>query len=102
MAQLFSLGSIHTTRMIALELYVNDKKVATGAVEHGVMSAIVNWVRLRQDGGSWHSGVSIAGLDDTTSEHLKWFRQDLAVGDEVRIRLVETDQIDTPVEREPK
>ena len=88
--------------MIALELYVNDKKVATGAVEHGVMSAIVNWVRLRQDGGSWHSGVSIAGLDDTTSEHLKWYRKDLAVGDEVRIRIVETDQIDSPVERAPK
>jgi len=24
------------------------------------------------------------------------------VGDEVRIKLVETDQIDTPIEREPK
>jgi hypothetical protein len=86
--------------MIAIELYVNDKKVTTAAVEHGVMSAIVNWVRLRQDGDSWHSGVSIAGLDDTTSEHLKWFRQDLAVGDEVRIRLVESDKIDSPIERE--
>ena len=97
-----TLGSIRTTTMIALELYVNDKKVATAAVEHGVISAIINWMRLRHDGGSWHSGVSIAGLDDTTSEHLKWFRQDLVVGDEVRIKLVETDQIDTPIEREPK
>jgi hypothetical protein len=88
--------------MIALELYVNDKKVATGAVEHGVMSVIVNWVKLRQDGGSWHSSVNIAGLDNTTSEHLKWFGQDLSVGDEIRIRLVETDQIDTPIEREPE
>jgi hypothetical protein len=97
-----TLGSIRTTPMIALELYVNDKKVATAAVEHGVISAIINWIRLRHDGGSWHSGVSIAGLDDTTSEHLKWFRQDLVVGDEIRIKLVETDQIDTPIEREPK
>ena len=88
--------------MIALELYVNDRKVSTAAVEHGVMSAIVNWVQLRKDAGQWNAGISLAGLDDETAEHLKWFQQDLAVGDEVRIRLVETDAIDAPVERELK
>jgi hypothetical protein len=88
--------------MIAFELYLNGKKVATAGVEQGVMSVIANWVRLKQDGDSWQSSVSIAGLDDKTSEHLKWFRQDLVVGDEIRIRLVDSEQIDLPAEREPK
>jgi hypothetical protein len=86
--------------MIAFELYVNGKKVATAGVEHGVMSVIANWVKLEADDDSWKSGISIGGLDEKTSEHLRWFRQDLAVGDELRIRLVETEQIDLPAERE--
>jgi hypothetical protein len=88
--------------MIALELYINGKKTVIAGVERGVMSAITNWVGLCKDGNSWHSSVSVAGLDDKTSEHLKWFRHDLAIGDEVRIRLVETDKTDLPVEREAK
>lgn len=88
--------------MIAFELYLNGKKVAIAGVERGVMSVIADWGRLKQDGDSWQSSVSIAGLDDKTSEHLKWFCQDLAVGDEVRVRLVEVEQIDLPVERKPK
>ena len=88
--------------MIAFELYLNGKKVATAGVEQGVMSVIANWVRLKQDGDSWLSSVSIAGLDDKTSEHLKWSRQDLVVGDEIRIRLVDSEQIDLPTEREPE
>ena len=88
--------------MIAIELYVNDRKVSTAAVEHGVMSAIVNWIKLREDDPTWNSGISLAGLNGKTAEHLKWYQQDLRVGDEVRIRLVETDAVDTPVERELK
>jgi len=89
--------------MIAFELYVNGKKVATAGVEQGVMSVIANWVWLKQDVDDyWRSSVSLAGLDNETSEHLKWFRQDLVVGDEIRIRLVDSKQIDLPAEREPK
>lgn len=88
--------------MIAFELYINGKKVTTAGVERGVMSVIANWVRSKRDGDLWNSSVSIAGLDDEASEHLRWFRQDLVVGDEVQIRLVESKQIDSPTEREPK
>jgi hypothetical protein len=88
--------------MIAFELHINGKKVATAGVEQGVMSVIANWVRLKQDGDTWQSSVSIAGLDDKTSEHLKWFRQDLVVGDEIQILLVDSERIDIPVEREMK
>jgi len=87
--------------MLAFELHVNGKKVATAGVEQGVMSVIANWVRGKEDGDSWQSGISIAGSDSQTSEYLRWFRQDLKVGDEIRIRLVESDRVDSPAEREP-
>jgi len=88
--------------MIAIELYVNDQKISTASLENGVMSAIVNWIKLQEEDDSWHAGISLAGLDNKTSEHVRWVQQDLGVGDEVRIRLVETDTVDAPVARELK
>jgi hypothetical protein len=90
--------------MIAIELYVNDKKVATAGVAGGVMSAIVNLVGVLKDpheSDEWHSSISLAGLNSQTSEHLRWFSRDLSIGDEVRIRIIESDVVDTPTEREP-
>jgi hypothetical protein len=88
--------------MIAFELYLNGNKVATAGIDQGVMTIIANWVRSKQNGGDWQSGVSIAGLDTRKSENLKWFRQDLTLGDEVRIRLVDSERIDSPLQRDLK
>lgn len=49
----------------------------------------------------WDAGFSLAGLDDAKDENLKWFRTDLKIGDEITLKLVETDQIDAPTEVSP-
>jgi hypothetical protein len=91
--------------MIAYQIAINGKQVATAGVREGVVSAIANWVFIPSDVATdpardWHAGFSLAGLDELTSEHLKWFRRDLRVGDEITIKLIETERVDEPTERE--
>jgi hypothetical protein len=93
--------------MIAYQICVNGKRVATAGLRQGVVSAIANWVFIPSDlskdpDKDWHASFSLAALDDVTSEHLKWCRHDFRIGDEISIKLVETDQIDEPTEREPR
>jgi hypothetical protein len=92
--------------MIAYQISVNGKRVATAGLRQGVVSAIAKWVFIPSDVATdpdkdWHAGFSVAALDDITSEHLKWFRHDLQLGDEINIKLIETEQVDEPTEREP-
>ena len=93
--------------MIAYQITVNGKRVATAGLRQGVVSAIANWVFIPSDVArdpdkDWAAGFSLAALDDVTSEHLKWFRCDFQLGDEITIKLVETDHVDEPTEREPR
>jgi hypothetical protein len=91
--------------MIAYEVRLNGEKVATAGVKHGgVLSVIANWISL-QDGVArgasrdWEAGVSVGGLRGGRrglDEYLTWFRKSLRVGDEVTLRLVETDRVDRP------
>ena len=90
--------------MIAYQISVNGKKVATAGVQEGVVSAIANWVFVRSDVAEnpekdWNASFTLAGLDELTSEHLKWFRCDLQVRDEVTLKLVDTERVDEPTER---
>jgi DNA-directed RNA polymerase subunit E'/Rpb7 len=43
--------------------------------------------------------INVGGLEN--DEFLVWSRQELRIGDEIRIRIVETKSIDAPVERKP-
>ncbi len=92
--------------MIAYQVTVNGEKVVTAAVRQGVVSAIANWVFVPSDvmdtPSDWSASFSLAGLDDVCSEDLKWFRRDLKVGDEITLKLIETDEVDAPVERSRK
>jgi hypothetical protein len=93
--------------MIAYEVTVNGKRVATAGISQGVVSAIANWVFIPSDAAGdakadWHAHFSVGALDDVTADHLNWFGRDLQVGDEIRLRLIETEQVDTPAERKPR
>lgn len=93
--------------MKAYQVKVNGKLVATAGLKQGVMSAIANWVSIPGEGdfdpdNDWHAGFSLAGLDTTKEEDLKWFRTNLKVGDEITLKLVEIDQSDLPTEIEPR
>jgi hypothetical protein len=78
--------------MIAFEVWVNgEKKCTAGVGDKGVLNAIMN--------GPSHPHLSVGGLSG--EEHVRWLERngELKVGDEVTIRIVETDQIDEPVDR---
>jgi hypothetical protein len=89
--------------MIAYQVNLNGKPVATAGLTHGVISAIANWVFIPSDvakdpESDWHASFSLGGLDDKSSDHLHWFRTDLKVGDEITLKLVEVTECDTPTE----
>jgi len=93
--------------MIAYEVKVNGKRVATVGLEHGgVLSLIANWVSRPDDvtwddARDWGARFRVGGLRDGRrglEEYLTWFRRDLRVGDEISMRLIETGSVDEPVE----
>ena len=90
--------------MQAYQIKINGELVATAGIQQGVLSAIANWVFIpskvcKDPAKDWHAGFSLAALDNQSSENLQFFRCQVQVGDEIHIRLVETDDIDEPVRR---
>jgi len=93
--------------MLAYQITINGKHIATAGVQQGVVSAIANWLCLPAGDSKslhedWRAGFSVAATDEQTSENLKWFRCDVQLGDEISIKLVETETVDEPTEREPR
>lgn len=89
--------------MIAYQVHLNGKPVATAGLTHGVISAIANWVFIPNDiakdpDADWAASFSLNGLDNPSRKHLDWFRTDLKVGDEITLKLVEVAECDTPSE----
>jgi hypothetical protein len=79
--------------MRAFEIYVNGEKVCTAGLADGVMSVIINHVG-RRGFGLW-----IGGLD---SEHVHWDAPAVGVGDEILVRLTDTEIVDPPTRRTPQ
>ena len=77
--------------MIGLEVSLNGRRLCTaGAGDVGVVTAIVSSVAKRKA-----LELEIGGLAEDVD--MKWaVPQSLAVGDEVNIRIVETDEPDPP------
>lgn len=85
--------------MIAYEVMVNGKKVATvGLRDGGIMALIANWISLPK-GAKWKAGFNVGGLRKGrpgVNEFLTWFEKNLRLGDEVSYRLIETRRVDKP------
>jgi hypothetical protein len=93
--------------MLAYQITINGRHIATAGVQQGVVSAIANWLCLpagdsKSSPEAWHAGFSVAATDEQTSENLKWLRYDVQLGDEISIKLVETETVDEPTERGPR
>ena len=87
--------------MRAFDVYVNGKQLCVAGIgKNGVLNAVLNHITGR---GRDEIHLRVGGLDSTTEEHVNWtsFVQ-LAVGDEVLIKIIETDAVDKPQEREQK
>ena len=100
--------------MLCLEVYRNGEKLCTAGIgEFGLLDARVMWLshepemlaRRAADGRSPRQPVTLdlavggAVGDGTEFEHLDWVKEALAVGDEIRILVVDTDAADAPATR---
>ena len=93
--------------MICFHIEVNGEKVCTAGVgEFGVLTAVLSWVRNRQQhaegGGNPPVVLHVGGLTDQgedDEEHVQWARKDLAVGDVVRVEIVDAESCDEPGEK---
>src|SRR5882724_9517790 len=83
--------------MRAFEVSLNGKRVCVAGVgDHGVLTAMVEYV-LRPDGKEM--SLEVGGLITPQKEHVRWIRQDLEMGDEVRVKLVESGTADVAIKR---
>lgn len=76
--------------MWALEIYINDEKKCVAGANNAVLTAILNAMRTPT--------LRVGGLMDKDGEsvHVDWLNELLQAGDEVRIRLIETTEVDPP------
>jgi len=91
--------------MLAFDIHVNGKRIGTAGIgEPGVLSAILNWIGSEPRKGARKAGefasIRVGGLVSSTDEHVTWARRNLRRGDEVVIRVVETDCPDRPSQRD--
>ena len=84
--------------MRAFEVHLNGTKLCLAGVDsHGVLSAIVNSISGAQGASLF---LHVGGLVSDTHEHLNWVSQKpLSIGDEIRVRLVDTLSVDEPTNR---
>ena len=85
--------------MIAFEILMNGKRLYTmGAGPVGVINAAAKWMRLITDDGTLlEHAVFVGGTSDGTLENVQvWPVENLQVGDEITVRMIESDSCDPP------
>lgn len=86
-----------TDTMRAFEVYLNGKRLCLAGIgDDGVLNTMVD----HGVGKGWNQQtLRVGGLINATQEHVIWSRRRLKIGDEVRVKIVETASIDRPKER---
>lgn len=98
--------------MIALKIHHNDVPLCVaGASDLGVLNTIVNAIgvlgsnsaSLREDEKEPDIFLTVGGLTSRNAppnEHLRWLEHTpIAIGDCIKITLLETDEVDSPINR---
>jgi len=86
--------------MVGFQVSINGKPAYTAGIgEFGILQASIEWVRIAQNNGGIHSHCwgGANGLESKTKKHSYWENLRLQVGDEVTVKIVETDRIDPPL-----
>jgi hypothetical protein len=81
--------------MRAFKVHLNGKQLCLAGIgDDGVLTAIVSWVT---GAGRADLFLEVGGLVSPIEEHVKWVSQEpLRVGDEIRVKVVETSSVDRP------
>ena len=90
--------------MTAFEVHLNGRKTCTaGLGEAGVVVSNVTWWRgVAQKKTKEDLAFRVSGLISQTRTHVDWFNCRLAVGDEVKILVVEKSKVDRPKKKRPE
>ena len=85
--------------MRAFEIYINGERLCLAGVSNaGIFTAIIEYL----GGDEEHLHFGVGGLLIPEQEHVTWQDRSLSVGDDVRIRTLESDKVDAPTERSPR
>lgn len=85
--------------MIAFEIWLNGKRLYTcGAGDVGRLSFSVDSLGIQTDRGPSHEHTRAFGSAIHPGISMKWWQQidELKVGDEISVRIVEVDECDPP------
>ena len=99
--------------MICFEIHINDKRICTAGIdsEFGVLSSILTWVKrdLNEFPFESRDKIQIEELTLDLSGHkshgkndyenIKWISKSLSVGDEIKIKIIESEIFDEPIEK---
>jgi hypothetical protein len=92
--------------MLAFEVYVDGERLAcAGADDWSVLSLIVSATRNRYEQAAGEVHLHLGGMTESDSEgvnhHLRWNDplRELAVGNELTVRILDTDTVDPPRHR---
>jgi hypothetical protein len=83
--------------MRAFEVSINGEKLCVAGIgDDGVLTTIVHFSVQHRDGGSF---LQVGGLIGQTQDHVNWVNQKpLKLGDNVEVRIVETEAADSPID----
>ena len=89
-------------KMRAFEVYVNGRYLLTAGVRDGVLSGGITWAgRSSPHLTSGNYILHVGGIDGDIDEHVNWSVPELGLGDEITIKLIESDQISPADRRDP-
>jgi len=87
--------------MKAFEVFLNgDRLCLAGIAGRCVLTVIIDHVKGKDDPvDDLH--LDVGGLISNTNEHVIWSRTQISTGDEVRVRIIESESADEPTKRTP-
>jgi len=84
--------------MMAFEVFVNGKKVCTAGVRKPDLMDAMLWLTAEPRELSFRLSGLIHQTDDS-SEIVNWLKRSLEIGDELTIRVIESEIVDDPLPR---
>jgi len=94
--------------MICFDVEIDGEKVSRAGIgDFGVLAATVTWAMHRRQlstgtDRSRKVRVSVGGMTNTgnnVDEMVHWMNEELTVGNEIKIKIIESDKADEPIER---